>query len=290
MSRAVQKHQVEAGLGPDREPVEHVGAGQPRAGQLRDGQGRDPGLHQDAGDRARPVRHHDQRGGARVHRDRHDPADRRAHAPRRTSSSSRPRQGDPGRARRRSPRTSRTPCRSSARRPRASSTGRSSTWRAGRRHDRASRRRAALADVSGSRHGRRWFDGRPGAHRRVRRRHRGPPVDPRRPGAGGAGPVRRDRRARVPDAVADPVADRRAGRGRRDAAWWSTTGSTRSGSCSRCTAGSRIRATSTVTSAEPTAQGVRATFTITRRDRGRDQARPWSRTRSSCTSPPDASR
>ena len=48
-----------------------------------------------------------------------------------------------------------------------------------------------------------------------------------------------------------------------DRRWWSTTGSTRSASCSRCTAGSRIRASSTVTSAEPTAQGVRATFTIT---------------------------
>ena len=40
MTRAVQKHMVEAEVGPDGQPVEHVGAGQPRPGQLRDGEGR----------------------------------------------------------------------------------------------------------------------------------------------------------------------------------------------------------------------------------------------------------
>ena len=35
MTRAVQKHMTEAEVGPDRQPVQHLGAGQPRAGQLR---------------------------------------------------------------------------------------------------------------------------------------------------------------------------------------------------------------------------------------------------------------
>ncbi len=57
---------------PDRQPVVQLGAGQPRPGQLLGGQGRAAGLHQDAGHRARPVRHHRQRGRARLHRHRHD--------------------------------------------------------------------------------------------------------------------------------------------------------------------------------------------------------------------------
>src|SRR3712207_8115285 len=34
-------------VGPDRQPVQHLGAGQPRAGQLLDGQGGSAGLHQE---------------------------------------------------------------------------------------------------------------------------------------------------------------------------------------------------------------------------------------------------
>ena len=47
---------------------------------------------------------------------------------------------------------------------------------------------------------------RPGPRRPVRRRHRRPPVDPRRPGARRAGAVRRDHRARLPDGQPDPRA------------------------------------------------------------------------------------
>ena len=53
---------------------------------------------------------------------------------------------------------------------------------------------------------------------RFARGDRRPPVDPRRPGAGGAGPVRRHDRARlpVPVAAAGPDAGRPQGRGRAD--------------------------------------------------------------------------
>ena len=57
-------------VGPDRQPVEHVGPGQPRPGQLLDGQGRAAGLHQDPGHRARQVRGHRQRDRAGLHPDR----------------------------------------------------------------------------------------------------------------------------------------------------------------------------------------------------------------------------
>ena len=66
MSRAAQKYMIEAELGPDREPVQHLGARQPRPGQLLRRQGRPAGLHQDPGDRARQVRRHRQRDRARA--------------------------------------------------------------------------------------------------------------------------------------------------------------------------------------------------------------------------------
>ena len=65
-------------VGPHRQPVQHLRAGQPRPGQLLHGEGRPAGLHQDAGDRARQVRHHRELRRARVHRQRHDEGDRRA--------------------------------------------------------------------------------------------------------------------------------------------------------------------------------------------------------------------
>ena len=61
-----------AAVGPHRQPLLHLGAGQPRPGQLRGGQGRHAGLHQDARDRAGPVRRHGERDRAGLHRDRHD--------------------------------------------------------------------------------------------------------------------------------------------------------------------------------------------------------------------------
>ena len=77
-SRAAQAYMTEQKLRPDRQPVEHLGARQPGPGQLRRGQGRLAGLHQDAGDRAGAVRGHGERGRAGPHRDRHDGRDRRA--------------------------------------------------------------------------------------------------------------------------------------------------------------------------------------------------------------------
>ena len=59
-------------LRPHRQPLEHLGARQPRPGQLLRRQGRHAGLHQDAGDRAGQVRHHRQRDRAGLHPDRHD--------------------------------------------------------------------------------------------------------------------------------------------------------------------------------------------------------------------------
>ena len=53
-------------VGPDREPVQRLGAGQPRPGQLLDGQGRAAGLHQDPRHRAGQVRRHRQRDRARA--------------------------------------------------------------------------------------------------------------------------------------------------------------------------------------------------------------------------------
>ena len=63
---------------PDRQPLLHLRAGQPRAGQLLGRQGRAAGLHQDAGDRAGPLQRHRQRRRAGLHRHRHDPPDGRA--------------------------------------------------------------------------------------------------------------------------------------------------------------------------------------------------------------------
>ncbi|CAA9221134.1 MAG: 3-oxoacyl-[acyl-carrier protein] reductase, partial [uncultured Blastococcus sp.] len=65
-------------VGPHRQPVEHLGAGQPRPGQLLDGQGRSAGLHEDRRDRAGQVRRHRERHRPRLHRDRDDQGDGRA--------------------------------------------------------------------------------------------------------------------------------------------------------------------------------------------------------------------
>ena len=59
-------------VGPDRQSVEHVGAGQPRPGELRDREGRPAGLHQDGRDGARQVRRHRERHRTRLHRHRDD--------------------------------------------------------------------------------------------------------------------------------------------------------------------------------------------------------------------------
>ena len=77
MSRAVQAYQSKAKWGRDREPVEHLGARQPRSGELLRRQGRGAGLHEDPRDRARSVQRHRQRDRARLHRHRHDRRDRR---------------------------------------------------------------------------------------------------------------------------------------------------------------------------------------------------------------------
>ena len=53
VSQAVPGLHDRGEVGPDREPVQHVGARQPRPGQLRRGEGRHAGLHQDPGHRAR---------------------------------------------------------------------------------------------------------------------------------------------------------------------------------------------------------------------------------------------
>ena len=65
-------------VGPDRQPVEHLGARQPRPGELLGGQGRHAGLHEDARHRARQVRRDGQRDRPRLHPDRHDEGHRRA--------------------------------------------------------------------------------------------------------------------------------------------------------------------------------------------------------------------
>ena len=135
MTRAVQKHMIEAEVGPDRQPLQRLGARQPRPGQLLDRQGRAAGLHQDPRHRARQVRRHRQRDRPRLHRDRDDHGDRRAH-------------GHPvrrlhqGRRRRRSrspawasPRTSRTGLVLRRARAPASSPARSSTPRVARAPD-----------------------------------------------------------------------------------------------------------------------------------------------------------
>ena len=274
MSRAVQKHQVEAGWGRIVNLSSTSALGNRGQANYADGQGRDPGVHQDARVRAGPVRDHDERGGARVHRDRHDPADRRAHA-RHVRAVRRGRgQGDPGRADRGSPRTSRTPCRSSARRPRASSTGRCSTWRAGRRHDRGrDARRPGRRDRAVG-HGR--ASGSPIDQDRIDAfadttdDHQWIHVDPVRaaPGPFGATVAHGYLTLSLIPSLTDGLVEV-GGTG-----LVVNYGLDRVRFLQPVTAGSRIRATSTVTSAEPTAQGVRATLHDHGRDRGRDQAGP----------------
>ena len=65
-SRAVQKHMVDAGWGRIVSLSSTSALGNRGPGQLRRGQGRPAGLHQDARDRAGPVRHHRERGRARA--------------------------------------------------------------------------------------------------------------------------------------------------------------------------------------------------------------------------------
>ena len=135
MTRAVPGAHDHREVRPDRQPVVVLGPGQPRPGQLLGGQGRAPGLHQDPRHRAGPVRRHRQRGRSRVHPDRHDRDDGRAHRRlrSRTSSRTRPRRSRcSGSA---SPRTSRRPSRSCAPRTPASSPARSSTSPAARSTD-----------------------------------------------------------------------------------------------------------------------------------------------------------
>jgi 3-oxoacyl-[acyl-carrier protein] reductase len=62
-SRAAQRHMVAAATRPHHQPLEHLGAGQSRSGQLLGGQDGAAGLHPHACRRARAVRHHGQRGG-----------------------------------------------------------------------------------------------------------------------------------------------------------------------------------------------------------------------------------
>ena len=114
MVGAAQTHMVRREVGPDRQPLEHLGARQPRPGELLRGQGRHAGLHQDPRHRARQVRRHRQRDRPRVHRDRHDPGDRRAHRRdferlQKAAAARRSRSPVSG-----APRTSRTRCRSSS--------------------------------------------------------------------------------------------------------------------------------------------------------------------------------
>ena len=88
----------------------------------------------------------------------------------------------------------------------------------------------------------------PGAHRCVRRRDRGSPVDPHRPGARRRGAVRDHDRPRLPDArrSASPLDRPRRSRARRVPRWASTTASTRCASRPRSPSGSRVRARVTV--------------------------------------------
>ena len=121
-----------AEVGPHRQPVEHLGAGQPGPGQLLGRQGRPAGLHQDVGDRAGPVQRHRQRGRARLHRHRDDGGDGGAgRAGLRGVSEA----GAPSRSRCAGsaiPTTSQHRCRSWSARAPVSSPARSSTSRAGR--------------------------------------------------------------------------------------------------------------------------------------------------------------
>ena len=77
-SRAAQRAMVEAKSRRDRQPLQPLGARQPRPGQLQRRQGRDQGPDLDHGDRARPVRHQRQRRRPRLHRHRDDRRHRRA--------------------------------------------------------------------------------------------------------------------------------------------------------------------------------------------------------------------
>ena len=95
-SQAAQKHMVDAQVGPDRQPLQHLRAGQPGPGQLRRRQGRPAGLHQDARHRAGAVRGDRQRGRARLHRHRHDRGHRRPDEGRLRRSPEARRRRDPG--------------------------------------------------------------------------------------------------------------------------------------------------------------------------------------------------
>ena len=72
MSRAAQKYMTEQKWGRIVNLSSTSALGNRGPGQLLRGQGRPAGLHQDARDRARPVRRHRERDRARLHRHRHD--------------------------------------------------------------------------------------------------------------------------------------------------------------------------------------------------------------------------
>ena len=86
----------QAQLGTDHQRVFGCRPRQSRPDQLRDGQGRAARHGEDLGDRARPLRHHRQCGGAGLHRHRHDAGGPDPARPRPRGIQGRARQGDPG--------------------------------------------------------------------------------------------------------------------------------------------------------------------------------------------------
>ena len=76
MSQAAQKHFVDAEVRQDPQPLQRLGARQPRPGQLLGREDGHPGLHPHARHRARPVRRQRQRDRPRLHRHRDDRRDR----------------------------------------------------------------------------------------------------------------------------------------------------------------------------------------------------------------------
>ena len=103
----------------------------------------------------------------------------------------------------------------------------------------------------------------PGAGRPVRRRHRRPPVDPRRSRAGRGRSLRWPHRPRLPDAVAVQRPAPRDRRGPGACRWASTTGPTRCASRRPSRSGSRIRAQATLAAVDEVAGGIQTTMVIT---------------------------
>ena len=155
---------------------------------------------------------------------------------------------------------------------RRSSPARCSTSRAGRRrvtrlprHRRTARLRSALTSATAS--------GTPStqaADRHVRRRDGRPPVDPRRPGAGGRGPVRSDDRPRLPDTVAGPGSGL-AGLSVEGVRWVSTTAPTSSVSRRLCRSTRRFAPASSCSSVKPGGGGHLVTAQVTVEREGGDK-------------------